>query len=69
MSIFAFIPKRTFRVVVFDSTELILTVLFMGAAPAEASSLVRTSSRGNYSSWQFKAVIRNALLGSLEISS
>ena len=36
----------------------------MGAAPAEASSLVRTSSRGNCCSWQFKAVIRNAYLHS-----
>ena len=38
----------------------------MGAAPAEASSLVRTLSRGNCCSRQFKAVIRNASLGSFE---
>ena len=49
--------------------EWILTVLFMGAAPAKASSLVRTSPRGNCWSWQFKAVIRNASLGCFEISS
>ena len=49
--------------------ECILTVLFVGAAPAEVCRLVRTSSRGNCYSWQFKAVIRNASRGSLEISS
>ena len=77
MSIFAFITKRTFiylksiqiGVVAFDSIEWILTVLFMGAAPAEASSLVRTSSSGNCCSWQFKAVICNAFRGSFDISS
>ena len=40
----------------------------MGAAPAEAISLVRTSLRGNCCSWQFRAVICNTSLGSLEIS-
>ena len=61
--------RKQIGVVVFDSIEWILMVLFMGAAPAEASSRVRTSLRGNCCSWQFKAVIRNASLGSLEISS
>ena len=77
LSIFAFITKRTFIYqksktnwgCYFDSIECILTVRFMGAAPAEASSLVRTSSSGNCCSWQFKAVIRNASLGSFETSS
>ena len=60
--------RKQIGVVVFDSMEWILTVLLMGAAPAEASSLVRTLSRGNCCSWQFKAVTRNASLRSFEIS-
>ena len=76
MSVFTFISKRTFTVLekqigitVLDSIEWIFTALFIGAAPAEASSLVRTSSRDTCCSWQFNAVILNASRGSFEISS
>ena len=55
MSVFTFITKGTFVYLksktnwcyCFDSIEYIFTVLFIGAAPAEASSRVRTSSSGN----------------------
>ena len=56
-------------VAVFDSIECIFTVLFIGAAPAEENSRVRTSSRGTDCSWQFNTVIHNASRGSFEISS
>ena len=70
MSVFTLITVTvTIGVTVFDSIEWILTVLFIGAAPAEASSQVRTSSIGTCCSWQFNAVILNASRGSFEISS
>ena len=61
--------KFVYKFVVFDSIECIFTVLFICAAPAEASSRVRTSSRGTFCSWQFDAVILNASRGSFKISS
>ena len=72
MSVFTLITKgirEQIGVTVFDSIEYIFTVLLIGAAPAEASSRVRSSSRGTCCSWQFNAVILNASRGSLEISS
>ena len=59
--------QKQIGVVVFDSMECILTVRFIGAAPAEASSRVRTSSSCNCCSWQLSAVILNASLKSLHI--
>ena len=49
--------RKQIGVTVFDSIECIFTVLFIGVAPAEESSRVRTSSRGTSCSWQFNAVI------------